>query len=256
MNKECVIIIPSCDNYSDAWDPFFHFFFKYWPDCPFPVCLITETKVFPDKRVTTINLKKDYGWANNVSKVLNQLAANYFIYFLEDVFLEKKVDTARILHLLEVMKRDKASCIRLYPSPGPDAPYEKEPQLGVIAADAKYRVSTMTAIWDKAAFLRVLRPGENAWQMEFEGTKRSATMGELFLSVYEDDPAVDIFDGTAIKKGRWQYDYVEFCKREGFIVDTSKRKSETKNEYLKRRFLHLPGINLVYRAARKLKLCK
>jgi hypothetical protein len=255
-NKECFILVPSCDAYSDAWDPFFAFFFKYWPDCPFPIYLISENKVFPDPRVTTITLKKDFGWANNVDMALKQVSGKYFIYFLEDVFLMKKVDTARILRLFEMLKRDNIACLRLYPSPEPDMPYAKGvnegERLGVIAQNAPYRVSTMTAIWKKESFLNLMKAGENAWQMEWEGTKRSALGSELFLSVYEKNPAISYFS-TAIKRGKWFYDAVQLCKKEGIYVDTSRRPVESKKKYLLRKINHFPPVYFLNRVIRKIK---
>ncbi len=251
-NTNCSIVIPSCDAYSDAWDPFFGFFFKYWPDCPFQIYLISETKSFGDNRVKPILLGKDFGWANNVDKALKQIPDKYFIYFLEDVFLLKTVDTARVLRLLEITKRDNVACLRLYPAPGPDMLYTKDKELGIIGKNAPYRVSTMTAIWNKNSFLELMRSGENAWQMEWDGTKRSSVMNELFLSVYKKNPAIDYY-ATAIKRGKWFYDAIALCKKEGIYVDTSKRKVETRNKYILRKIYSFPPIHFINRVIRRIK---
>ncbi len=245
---DCAVVIPSCDSYEDAWGPFFKFFFKYWPDCPFPVYLVTETKKYPDQRVRTLNLGKDFGWANNMSVALDTIPEKYFLYFLEDVFIIKKVDTARVLRLFELLKKDHASCLRLFPAPGPDRAYGDSKELGIIADSAEYRVSTMTAIWDKQAFKRLLKPGENAWQMELDGTKRSSQMKELFLSVWPKDPVIKLF-ATAIKKGRWQYDALSLCKREGVAV-ISNRLREGLFGYLTRQAAYLPLLGGFFRRFR------
>jgi hypothetical protein len=229
--------------------PFFAFFFKYWPDCPFPIYLITETKTFADKRVRMINLGTDFGWANNMIKALDTIPEKSFIYFLEDVFIMEKVDTARIVRLLELMRKDNVSCLRLSPTPGPDATYGTSKELGIIDQNAPYRVSTMTAIWDKAAFKRLLKPGENAWQMELDGTKRAHGMKELFLSVWPKNTAIHIFI-TAIKRGRWQYDAIKLCEREGVPVVT-KRAKEGYVEYLTRKASYVPVIGGFFRQGRR-----
>ena len=250
MNQyDCAVVIPSCDSYEDSWGPFFSFFFKYWPDCPYKIYLITETKKIADPRVNTVNLGKDLGWANNMIAALDLIPENNFIYFLEDVFILKKVDTARIVRLFELLKKDGVSCLRLTPTPGPDKPYKHVGELGVIGETAPYRVSTMTAIWDKAAFKRLLVPGENAWQMELDGTKRSHAMKELFLSVWPTDPAIDIFI-TAIKRGRWQYDALALCRREGVTV-VSNRARENYLEYLTRRACGIPLVGGFFRMGRR-----
>lgn len=249
---DCAIVVPSCDAYEDSWAPFFGFFFKYWPDCPFPVYLITGAKIYPDQRVKTIALGIDNGWANNMKTSLANLPEKYFLYFLEDVFLTKRVDTERILVLLGVLKKNHISCLRLHPSPAPDKPYADNKDLGIIGQKAPYRVSTMTAIWDKEAFIRLLKPGENAWQMELEGTKRSWLMNELFLSVWPSAPAIQYL-ATAIKRGRWQRDAVALCRREGISADLTHRSMETRAQYLNRRLDRTPVLGWLARLPRRLK---
>jgi len=245
----CAIVVPSCDSYEDAWSPFFTFFFRYWPDCPFPIYLITETKRYPDKRVRMLNLGKDNGWANNMFIALDTIPEKYFIYFLEDVYITKKVDTARIIRLFDLLKKDNVSCLRLFPAPGPDKAYGNDKEIGIIANDAPYRVSTMPSIWDKEAFKRLLKHGENAWQMELDGTKRAAQMDELFLSVWPGDDAMPLF-ATAIKKGRWQYDALRLCKSEGIPV-VSARPREGFIEYITRNASYLPVLGGLFRRGRR-----
>jgi len=250
MNSlDCAIVIPSCDAYEDAWLPFFTFFFKYWPDCPFPVYLVTDHKAYTDSRVKTITLGEDFGWANNMKIVLDKIPEKYFLYFLEDVFITKTVDTKRILRLLDLVKTDNVSCLRLFPDPGADTQYKDGKEIGIIAKDAPYRVSTMTAIWDKHAFVRLLKPGENAWQMELDGTKRSENMNELFLSLWYGDKAINYF-ATAIKRGHWLYDAVKLCEKEGIKVVTH-RPIESIWGYASRKLTKLPIVGRFFRVLRQ-----
>ena len=182
---------------------------------------------------------------------LEGISERYFIYFLEDVFLTKKVNTERIIKLLKILKDDQVSCLRLYPSPGPDYPYSRDNDLGVIKKDASYRVSTMTAIWDKKSFLRLLKPGENAWQMELEGTKRSWLINDLYLSVWPKSPAIEYF-ATAIKRGKWLYDVASFCHREGIAVDFTRRPTETMWRYFCRRLERTPVLGWYFKLPSRL----
>lgn len=256
--KDCAIIIPSCDKYEDVWDSFFITFFRYWPDCPFPVYLITDTKKYPDERIITFNIGEDKGWANNMKYVLNELKIPYFIYILEDVPLMERVDTERILKLFEIIKKEKAGYLRLFPMPGPDKPFKNYKEVGLIDRDAPYRTSLMAAFWDTEIFKSLLVEGENAWQMELEGTERSRKIEVPFLSVpvsrffkKNNNPAINHF-ATAVKKGRWQYGAIKFLKKEGIEVDGSKRAIEPYREYLHRKLLSTPIINIPFRLYRKL----
>ncbi len=41
-NSELAILVCSCDKYADVWEPFFKLFFKFWPDCPYPIYLLSN----------------------------------------------------------------------------------------------------------------------------------------------------------------------------------------------------------------------
>lgn len=213
-------------------------FFRYWPDCPFQVYLISNYLTYPDSRVKPILLGADAGWADNMREALKQIETPYFIYFLEDVFLRKKVDTKRILDLLALTEKERAACLRLYPAPGPNAPYKNFKEVGEIKKGAPYRISLMTAIWDKKIFTDLLAPGENAWQMELMGSARSNEIGAPFLSVSCADKAMEQY-ATAIKKGIWFYDAVLLCKREGIKLNL-RRPVEPFSRYVLRRIKRLP----------------
>ncbi len=58
-NQEMAIIIPACDKYLDIFAEYMRYFRMNWPDCPFEIILVTETKYYEDKRVTSYTTTKD-----------------------------------------------------------------------------------------------------------------------------------------------------------------------------------------------------
>jgi hypothetical protein len=232
MEKDCSIIVSSCDNFSDVWEAFFTLFFRYWPNCPFKIYLISETKVYPDERITTISLGEDKKWASNIKLTLQKIDTPYVIYFQEDYLLRSSVDTGRITGLLDFAIKNNAGCLRLFPAPKPDKKLPDSPGLGEITKGKLYSVSLQAAIWKKEVFEALLADGETGWNMEIDGSKRSADIKEPFLSVY--DKALDYPDATAVKKGKWLYDAVKLCEKEGIKIDETKRKVETRIRYFLR----------------------
>ncbi|MCK4554484.1 hypothetical protein KAU19_06040 [Candidatus Parcubacteria bacterium] len=262
-NNKCAVIVSSCDSYQDSWAPFFTLFFRYWPDCPFPVYLISNNLAYNDDKVKTIAVGEDKGWATNMRFALDKIKPLYFIYLLEDVPFKKTVNTERILNLFSIMKREKAAYLRLYPVPGPDLPYKDNPEVGLISKEAPYRTSLMAAFWDTDIFRSLLVDDENAWEMELKGTERSRLIDAPFLSVklsqvlkINNNPAIDYF-ATAIKKGKWQYDAVQFLESQGIKIDKTKRKIEPLNKFLLRKICRLPIIgriiNKILRIINKIK---
>jgi hypothetical protein len=232
MDKKCSIIISSCDNFSDVWDPFFTLFFKYWSNCPFKIYLISENKTYPNKRVSMISLGEDKKWASNIKLALQKIDTPYFIYLQEDYLLKSPVDTKRINKLLDFAIKNDAGCLKLFPLPKPDKKLTDNPELGEITKGKLYSVSLQAAIWKKEVFESLLVDGETGWNMEFNGSRRSVNISEPFLSVYI--KALNYPDRTAIKKGMWLYDAMKLCQKEGLKIDKTKRKVEKKSRYILR----------------------
>jgi hypothetical protein len=227
------IVVSSCDKFQDVWDPFFTLFFRYWPDCPFPIFLIANQQAFPNERVKTILVGEDRGWATSLRLALDKVPTPYVLYLQEDYFLAGKADTATILDLVAYLSHRRAGCLRLYPSPGPDLPCADNDYLGMISQTAPYRVSLQGALWDKAVLRSLLVEGESGWDMEIKGTERSRSLDVAFFSVKRDPVTNQVtnlalpYFCTAIVRGRWVRKAVELCRREGLSIDDRRRPIET-----------------------------
>ena len=86
-DKTTALLISSCDAYEDLWEPFFTFLFRYWPDCPYPIYLITNHLSYPDSRVQTILSGDDKGWATNMRYALEKINSSHIIYLQDDYFI-------------------------------------------------------------------------------------------------------------------------------------------------------------------------
>lgn len=251
VGHDCAVVVLTSDGYDDAWPPFLTLFFKYWPDCPFPVYFISNTKICSDHRVQTI-LGGDYGrdWATPLKKALEQVPQKYIIYLQEDYLLNARVDTARVLELLASVKKHQAGCLRLYPSPLPDKDFINS-DLGEISKTAPYSVSLQAAIWDRKIFNSLLIDGESPWETEMKGSLRAVNITEPFLSLKKGERAIPYF-ATGIKRGIWLYDAWLLLKREGIQIDRSKRKIESLSAYLFRLVCHLPIVGIYFSFIKRL----
>ncbi len=225
--SDTAVLVVSCDAYQDVWHAFFHCYFKYWPDNPYPTYLVSNHTAYADPRVRPILVGEDRDWSSNLLQALERLETPRVMLFLEDFFLTERVDTARVLRLERLLVERQAACLRLFPEPGPDAPLPgaEQEHVGTIGRDAGWRVSTQTAFWQKDALSRLLVRGESAWQFEIAGSERSRGGGDPFLSVEADQAAVSILF-WAIMRGRWTDRGLRHCRREGVAVDLSRRPRE------------------------------
>jgi len=154
---EVAVVISSCDKYRDLWTPFFTLFFRYWPDCPYPVNLITNFEAYPDVRVRTMRMGRDRNWSSIFAASLRRIREPLVLIMMEDYLLDRPVDTERIRRLVDYMKGKGAACVRLLPVPGPDVACADNPQVGEIHKGAEYRLSLQAAIWDRRTLLKLLR---------------------------------------------------------------------------------------------------
>jgi len=214
----CAIVVSSFDGFSDLWGPFFTLLFRYWPDCPYPIYLISNSKTYDHPRVTTVAIGEDGKWANNLFIALDQIPATHIIYMQDDYFLTGPVDTSAIQKLVQYAQEKHISCVRLFTSPGPNMPYE-EMGLGLIGKNAEYRVSLQAALWDVHALKAVMRRDESGWDMEFKGTVRSQTMNDVYVSVKES--AINYTEG--VTKGKWNMKAIQHCRKEGVRLERKAR---------------------------------
>jgi len=230
IKGKCAVVVSSFDGFSDLWKPFFTLFFRYWPDCPFPVYLISNYKNYKDHRARTIMVGKDKGWATNIKKALQKVREPYIIYLQDDYFFQDKVNSDYLINLVDYMqKNNRIACIRLYPSPGPNENFPNNLlELGKISKNAKYRVSLQAALWEKSALSNLIAEGESGWDMEMKGSERSKKIQQPFLSVKK--PAIDYIRTTAIKKGKWKPEAIELCKKEGIKLDLTRRSIDHKGK--------------------------
>ena len=101
MNKSIGLIVLTCDNYSDLWPMFIHFFDKFWPDCPYSKYVVSNYKSLPDTSFEFINIGKDDSWSDGLLKAISVLKNkhDYLLVTLEDSPIIEKVDQFMNKHL-------------------------------------------------------------------------------------------------------------------------------------------------------------
>ncbi len=206
------VLMITCKKFSQAWDPFFILFKKYWPDCPFKVYMVTDFGKYNDELVNNITIEEDLGFSSNLLYALDQIPDSHIIYFQEDYFFKKSFDTQRIKHYVDHAKKYNVACIRLAPCPGPTKPWEHDESLGILERGANYRISTQTAIWDKNFLISTLIPGETGGHFEVRGTIRKAKSFRPLLSVWRGQSPTPYYI-TGIVRSVWENGALELLRK-------------------------------------------
>jgi len=235
------ILIATYDAFNDCWGPMSYSIKRYWPDCPYPVLMMTNHLDADDGPVKTMKIGDDLGWCRNLLVGLDKIETPYVMLLLEDFWLTKRVDTQVIEEYVEHMKSGAANYIRLYPVPPAFKRFSGDTRLGVLGEDDYPRTSLQAAIWNVDVLRNITVPEESPWQFEQVGHARSFKYGDTFLSVKEFyDRGFKPFHygldylSTAVDRGKWTKGAIAYARRENLDIDFSNRPHETYKNYLGR----------------------
>ncbi len=221
--KACAVLVVSCDNYSDVWQPFFELFKRFWGNCPYPVYLLTNHLRPNIDNVTIVNVGDDISWSDNLLTGLKQIKEEYVFLFLEDLMLEGSVDSAKVKEVFDWTIENQINYVRLNPSTKPDVQYNST--VGIVSKGTIYRASVVVCLWKKSLLSALLKKGENAWEFEKYGSIRSDEH-DGFYSTYQDYfPIIN-----SIIKRVWETSAVSKLKSLGVKLDFSKRRKMTFSE--------------------------
>ena len=213
MKDENSILISSCDKYSDIWEIFFPLFFKYWPDCPWKIYLGSNEKAYNDLRVTNISVGKDKSWADSAYIMLKNIPTDNILFILDDFFIFWKVDTLKVLHYYELFKKINANYLRLRNSPVSNNYVIGYDDLIERKKGEMYRTALDIAFWKRKIFLELLESGENPWQMEIEGSKRSNCYDGFYSSK---EWVIERRNG--LEGGKWMRYNLDLLEAEGLVI--------------------------------------
>ncbi len=245
-NSNVAVLVLSCDKYADVWPPFYTFFFKYWPDCPYKIYHGSNYARFEHPKVTSLVSSQETDWSTETKSILKQIEEEYVIIILEDYFIYQPVDTKKLQSALGVMKKENAiyTKIACWPSRFNTLwEYDKLPEasfMGKIKQGMEYKICLQTAAWNRKLLIELLKDGESPWQFEVNGSKRTDSLANPCLCLVE-EPNKNYTHGpitylcSALTKGVWMRDAINLCRKENVALDLSKRKVETRMEYLVRR---------------------
>jgi len=218
------VLVSSFDAFYDSWHPFFYFFRKYWPDCPFQIRLMTNHFRLDEGLVRELALGDDRGWADNLIEALKHIDTEYVLYIQEDQFIPRPVNTAQFLDDFKycVDHHVHALSYRAFGSLEPGYDETLHPRFGVIGRDSKHRTKADPCIWRTDTLRQMLKPGETAWDFLTTGSDRCRDL--YFLRYHRQEEAtIDYLAGSAIRRGMWRPEGMQMCRDAGIQVQPSYR---------------------------------
>lgn len=222
------ILVLSCDKYSDLWDDFFNLKERYWPDCPYPCYLATDTVDYKREGVQLIHFGNIRTWSICAREALKQIKEPYVALFLEDAFIYKQIETSIIAEDLKFAVDNKADFFTLERN-CKERKLSKEdqvaPHIWRIYKHRKYGINTSAAIWEKDFFRKSLEKVDcSAWEYEVNYCREAESTEGLSGNIYFDDrQPFNISPIEVVRLGKISPDAVKFYKKLGYNIDTTKR---------------------------------
>jgi hypothetical protein len=225
------IVVVSCDSYRDLWPLCTAMIKRFWPDCPYPIYLISNLPVSIGG-LRNIAVGPDCGWSANLLSALAQIEEEYVLLFLEDLILEQPVPTKRVLELVDWFSREQGNCLRMNPNPPPDKPCND--LVGLLCRGELYRASTVMTLWRKEILRTLLRPEENAWEFEIRGSERSDQFEGFYASNRRTFAVVN-----TIGRGKWSRRALKRIRRLGVKPDLTLRERLSRTAEWKGRMMEI-----------------
>lgn len=225
LPERCAVLVVTCDNYKDLWQPFFALFHKFWSDCRLPMYLLTnhEQPQFPG--VTVVQVGDDVSWSDNVINALAQIPQDYVFVMLEDLMLVDKINNTQVEKVFTWAIDNNVNYVRMNPTVRGDKPHND--LVEYVSKGTVYRASVVMPLFKKEALLQLLKKGENAWEFEYYGSERADELDEFYATKFDYFPNRN----TVIKKV-WEYRSARYITSLGVDIDFSKRRVMNSKERL------------------------
>ncbi len=176
--QNVALLVHSCDRYTFLFKGFEYFFSKYWDyriNCNY--YFATEEIDATISGFHTIKSGKGE-WSDRLAFLLKEkISENYVLYFQEDMWLTKKVNSTFFNHLFDTAIENKWKQVKLNSS---DVYTTKETNLyieGFNVAEidnskSDFLMSHQATLWQKGFLIDQLLKNEHPWRNERRGTKR------------------------------------------------------------------------------------
>ena len=164
--------------------------------------------------------------AEVVERVVAVVNDDAIFLVIGDHFLIAPVREMFLKRCASAMEADgSVSCVRCWPDPGPDAgwphPLFAPHEIGVVAKDAEYRISTSPAFFRVSYFKKIVAGcGPSAWNFEIQGSRQARNDGATILSVARDQPCPYPI-ALGLREEHWTYDSARQCREAGLDIEAS-----------------------------------
>jgi len=211
------IVINTCDDYSDVLEMFFGALEKWWPDCPYPIVINTESKQYPQSYPAMVhtfsNEQPGDDWGARLLATLAEIESEFVLMVYDDFVLEGCVDNDQIMEALRLLESDCNTAVTyLIKMFAPLISNGNDRLFVPIKDKVEYRLNSAPGIWRREILMKYTSPGDSPWAWEVFGTYKTWGDGHSYYSINSEHSDVFPYNyskGGAIYRGKWVREVVE-----------------------------------------------
>lgn len=182
------VVAFTIDRYAYVGKTWWHYFKKFWPDCPYDVVVVGQKKLIRDMPCELIYVGgESIDFGQRMSDFLeNHYDEDLLLLVMMDYILKRRADQRIIGKAEQFCQQEEFGHVRLRPYPHPQKSFKEDSDFGEIELGSRYSLSLQPGIWEKDILLGLLKPGESAHHTETRGSTRTRRAGDKrFLSTME-----------------------------------------------------------------------
>lgn len=245
------IMITSCDAYRDCWKPMIFSLDKYWPDCEWPRYIVTNYADEELPNTTIIKVGDDLrSWCNLARMGMEQIDADYILFFQEDYWLGRKVDNEAIIAHVKYMDENHVDYLKIQDDIRRDNLRIGDTDYCMNPIDRRYAFNTAIAFWRKSVVPQLLPEDWDGWKFERQITPYVAEHdikinSQTLYSSFYSAKGITVILEAAIVRGVWTPAAVEFLRENGMEDILPKREvMGPLNQWVRS---HCPGRQSIWR---------
>ncbi len=217
MNCTMVMLIMSCDGFSDLWDGHVKLLDRNWKDRGIKTVIVTDKP--SDKKYDSVEVFAPFGvseWSDRLKAAIDRYDAAYYFITLDDYFVVNRVDNERINEIFETIKRENIDYLRFFKHPlrsiGENLPGHDS--LCFLKLDETYSVNLYSGIWKKEFISSCIDKPLNAWEFEVALTDIARDCNAVCAVDVQDD--FEILD--VVRKGKLIRKAAKYIKKNGLYT--------------------------------------
>lgn len=207
-----IIMVNTCDSYSDVFELLMFSLNEYWHDRPFDIIVNAEIRNYSDYGVRTHNsYNVSMTWGRRLLNALKEIEAEYILMLYDDFILESKVNNDMVFKCIDLLESEESAAV-VYLVHTSLPTLSNTGDFLEVKNGCDYRLSSHPAIWRKSDLMSMTGKYDSPWAWEFFGSHRRLVDKKTFYTLNLNIGNIYSYQherGGAIYRGRWVKEVVE-----------------------------------------------